>query len=68
MRTIVLAVVAGAGILLLPSLEASAAPANGAAIAHAAKQADTIINVRKRCPGGQRRDSHGYCIPSARGF
>jgi hypothetical protein len=37
MKTIVLAIVAGAGILLITSLQASATPANGAAIAERAQ-------------------------------
>ncbi len=68
MRTIVFAVITGAGILLMPAVEASAAPANGAVIARAAQDTSATITVRKRCPPGQRHDSHGYCRPSARGF
>ena len=64
----IVAATAAAGVLLVASLEASAMPANGAAIAHAAQQVDSLITARKRCPPGQVRDSHGYCIPSGRGF
>jgi hypothetical protein len=59
---------AGAGVFLLSSLQARAMPANGAAIAHAAQQVDSVITARKRCPNGQVRDSHGYCVPSSQGF
>jgi hypothetical protein len=47
MRTIVLAMVAGVGILLVTSLQASAIPANGAAIVHLGKQVDPLINAKK---------------------
>jgi hypothetical protein len=68
MRTLALVLAAGAGFLLVASSHATATPANGAAIVHAAHQTDMVITARKRCPPGQRRDSHGYCIPSGRGF
>ena len=68
MRTLALALVAATGFLLVASSGASATPANGAAIVRAAQETDSVIAVRKRCPPGQRRDSHGYCVPSARGF
>jgi hypothetical protein len=67
MKTLVLAMVAGAAMLSLSSLQASAAPANGAAIANVGKQVDTVITVkkRKRCPPDQKRDRSGYCVPNA---
>jgi hypothetical protein len=43
MRAIVLAMVIGAGFLLATSLQASAIPANGAAIAHLGMQVDPLI-------------------------
>ena len=67
MRIFVLAMVAAAGATLVTSLEASAVPANGAAIARVGQQVDSVIdarNVRKRCYGAQRRDRYGYCIPN----
>jgi hypothetical protein len=45
MRTVVLAMIAGVGMLLVASLEASATPANGSAIAQIGKQVDPVINV-----------------------
>jgi hypothetical protein len=66
MRTFVLGMVAAAGILLVASLEASAVPANGAAIARIGQQVDSVINVRKRCFGAQRRDRFGRCTPDYR--
>jgi hypothetical protein len=66
MRTFVFAMVAAAGVLLVASLEASAVPANGAAIARIGQQVDSVINVRKRCFGAQRRDRFGRCIPDYR--
>jgi hypothetical protein len=68
LSVVIVAATAAAGVLFVPSLEASAMPANGAAIAHASKQVDGVINVRRRCPNGQVRDRHGYCVPSAQGF
>jgi hypothetical protein len=68
MRTLVFALAAVTGCLLFVASDASAMPASGAAIIHAAQQTDSVVAVRKRCPPGQRRDSHGYCIPSERGF
>jgi hypothetical protein len=75
MRALVLATVVGAGILLVASWEASAVPANGAAIARIGQQVDSVINVRKRqvdpkansrCFGAQTRDRYGYCVPNFR--
>jgi hypothetical protein len=68
MRTLALALTVAAGCLLAASSDASATPVNGAAIVRAAQQTDLVIAARKRCPPGQVRDSHGYCIPSGRGF
>jgi hypothetical protein len=59
---------AAAGIAFVTSSEASAMPANGAAIVHAAQQTDSVITVRRRCYPGYYRDRFGYCVPSARGF
>jgi hypothetical protein len=70
MKTIVLAMIAGAGILSVASLQASATPANGAAIANIGQQVDTVITVAKKkkkgpCPADQKRDRFGYCVPNA---
>ena len=64
MRIFVLAMIAAAGATLVTSLEASAVPANGAAIARIGQQVDSVINVRKRCFGAQRRDRFGRCFGS----
>jgi hypothetical protein len=45
MRNIVLTIIFGAGILIMPSLKASAIPAEGAAIARVGQQIDPVINV-----------------------
>jgi hypothetical protein len=79
MRTIVLAVIGGVGILLAVSLPASAIPANGAAIAQLGKQVDPLINAKHKkkkaaatadtaakpaCPADQTRSNRtGACIP-----
>jgi uncharacterized low-complexity protein len=70
MKSIVLAMIAGAGILSVASLQASATPANGAAIANIGQQVDTVIvakskKKRGRCPADQKRDRAGYCVPNA---
>ena len=80
MRAFVLAMAAGAGILLVTSLEASAVPANGAAIALVGQQVDSVINAatkkKKRaqtqtqakpaCAADQTRSNRtGNCIPLA---
>ena len=63
MKTIVSAMLAGAGILLVTSLQASATPANGAAIAAIGQQVYTVINVarKRRCRPDYTRDRNGYC-------
>jgi hypothetical protein len=68
MRTLAFALAAVTGCLLVAESAASAMPANGTAIIHAAQQTNSVIAVRKRCPPGQARDRYGYCVPSARGF
>jgi hypothetical protein len=69
MKTIIFAMIAGAGILLVPALEASAAPANGAAIANIGQQVDPVISVKKkstkRCRADFKRDRAGYCVPNS---
>jgi hypothetical protein len=69
MKSIVIALAAGAGILLVPALQASAAPANGAAIVNGQQQVDTVItaaskNKNKRCRADFIRDRAGYCVPN----
>jgi hypothetical protein len=68
MKSIVIALAAGAGILLVPALQASAAPANGAAIVNGQQQVDTVITVAskkyKRCRADFIRDRAGYCVPN----
>jgi hypothetical protein len=65
MKNIVLAMATGAGILLAASMQASAMPANGAAIANIGQQVDSVINVatkkRHRCRPDYKRDRNGYC-------
>jgi hypothetical protein len=72
----VLVVFAAAGILLAASLDASAAPVNGAVIARIGQQVDPVTNVATKkkkkaqaqtqaaCPADQVRSTkHGNCIP-----
>ena len=70
MKSIVIALAAGAGILLVPALQASAAPANGAAIVNGQQQVDSVItaaskkNKTGRCRADFIRDRAGYCVPN----
>ena len=69
MKSIVIALAAGAGILLVPALQASAAPANGAAIVNGQQQVDSVITAAKknktgRCRADFIRDRSGYCVPN----
>jgi hypothetical protein len=71
MKSIIIALAAGAGILLVPALQASAAPANGAAIVNGQQQVDSVITVAKknktgRCRADFVRSRAGYCVPSER--
>ena len=69
MKSIVIALAASAGILLVPALQATAAPANGAAIVNGQQQIDSVITAGKknktgRCRADFRRDRFGYCVPN----
>ena len=71
MKSIVIALAAGAGILLVPALQATAAPANGAAVVNGQQQVDTVItaaskkkNPTGRCRADFVRDRAGYCVPN----
>ena len=68
MKSIVIALAAGAGILLVPAIQASAAPANGAAIVNGQHQVDSVITAAskkyKRCRADFIRDRAGYCVPN----
>jgi hypothetical protein len=63
MKIIVLAMLAGAAIVLATSLQAAATPANGAAIATIGQQVDLVIDVarKRRCRPDYTRDRNGYC-------
>jgi hypothetical protein len=72
MRFIVLAMAAGVGVgvLFVPSLDASAATINIAAVAGIAQQSNLVINAatskpkERYCAAGQsRRNKYGYCRP-----
>jgi hypothetical protein len=69
MKSIIIALAAGAGILLVPAPQASAAPANGAAIVNGQHQVDSVITAAKknkygRCRADFIRDRAGYCVPN----
>jgi hypothetical protein len=61
MRHLVLAIVMAAGVSLIGSVGASAAPVNGHAIAQAADQASYTVEVRGGCGRGWHRGPHGGC-------
>jgi hypothetical protein len=62
MRRIALAMLVAAGFGLMGASCASAAPANGAAIAELGEQTDQVIRVRDSCGVGRHRN-WGYCVP-----
>jgi len=77
MRTIALATVAAAGMLLASSLPLLAIPADGGAIARLGQQVDPVINVKTKkpkatpaanpapCPPDQERSNRtGKCRPA----
>ena len=64
MRHIVLAIVMAAGVSLIGILAASAAPANGQAIAQAIKQTDQITPAAGGCGRGWHRGRYGHCRPN----
>jgi len=61
MRHLVLAIVTAAGVSLIGIGGASAAPANGQAIAQAADHSSNTIEVRDGCGRGWHRGPHGHC-------
>jgi hypothetical protein len=63
MRTILAAVTIAAGVGALGVSVASAAPANGAAIAAAAQGADIVTDVAGGCGRGWFRNRWGRCVP-----
>ena len=64
MRHIVLAIVMAAGVSLVGSVAASAAPANGQAISQAVEKIDQITEVRGGCGRGWHRGRWGHCRPN----
>jgi hypothetical protein len=61
MRHLMIAVVLAAGVSMVGSIGASAAPANGPAIAQAAGHTSDITQVRGGCGRGWHRGPHGGC-------
>jgi hypothetical protein len=64
MRYIVLAIVMAAGVSLVGSLAASAAPASGEPIAQIVKQTDQITPAAGGCGRGWHRGRYGHCRPT----
>jgi hypothetical protein len=68
MKGIFFALAVGAGIAMVPSLQASATPANDTAVVSAGQQVDTIVTAAvkktKRCRADFKRDRAGYCVPN----
>jgi hypothetical protein len=64
MRRIALAMLAAAEFGLVGASGASAAPANGAAVAELGHQTNQIIQVRESCGLGRHRSlNSGHCVP-----
>jgi hypothetical protein len=63
MRAILAAVIIAAGVGALGVAGASAAPANGAAIAAAAQSTDVVTDVAGGCGRGWFRNRWGRCVP-----
>jgi hypothetical protein len=61
MRHLVLGLIVAAGVSVVGSFGASAAPANGHAIAQAADQASSVTDVAGGCGRGWHRGPHGGC-------
>ena len=64
MRVILAAVIVAAGVGMLASSGASAAPANGAAIANASAQTSTVQSVMGGCGRFRHRTPRGFCAPN----
>jgi hypothetical protein len=62
MRKTALATLTAAGFGLVGACGASAAPANGAAIAELGYLAYYVMQVRESCGRGRHR-SYGHCVP-----
>jgi hypothetical protein len=62
MRKTTFATLAAAGFWLVGACGASAAPANGVAIAELGHLADHVMQVRESCGRGRHR-SFGHCVP-----
>jgi hypothetical protein len=61
MRYALLAIVVAAGMSLLGTMGASAAPANGQAISQLADHSSNITDVAGGCGRGWHRGPHGHC-------
>jgi hypothetical protein len=63
MRYLLVAIVMAAGAGLIGTATASAAPANGQAIAQAADHVSYVNDVAGGCGRGWHRDRFGRCVP-----
>jgi hypothetical protein len=63
MRYLLVAIVMAAGAGLIGTTAASAAPANGQAIAQAADHVSYVNDVAGGCGRGWHRDRFGRCVP-----
>jgi hypothetical protein len=64
MRHLVLAIVMAAGVSMVGSVAASAAPANGQAISQAVEKTNQITPVMQGCGRGWHRNRWGHCRPN----
>jgi len=63
MRNLMTMIVMAAGLSLVGAATASAAPANGQAIAKASDHASYVTDVAGGCGAGWHRDRFGHCVP-----
>jgi len=63
MRNLMTMIVIAAGLSLVAAATASAAPANGQAIAKASDRASYVTDVAGGCGAGWHRDRFGHCVP-----
>jgi hypothetical protein len=62
MRHIIAAIVVVAGASFFATMGASAAPANGKALAQIAGQSDHVIQVSGGCGRWHHRNRYGHCV------
>jgi hypothetical protein len=62
MRVIFAAVIVAAGIGFMSANPASAAPANGSAVAGTSQRTDVVVHVAQGCGRWHHRNHWGHCV------